>query len=1136
MIIYDKLRLINWHYFLNETVPISKLTFLTGANGTGKSTIIDAMQIVLTGDSSGHNFNKAASEKTGRTLKGYLYGETGEDAEGNIKALRKGNFTSYIVLQFKNDDDSHFTLGIYFDCSTLKIENSQFFYINDEFPSHNFVINDSGNKGYVSMSGKELIEYCKRNYDADNFIFFNTQANYREFLKFRFGSLSDKYFTLFKKAVGFTPIVNISQFITEFVCDTQHNVDISNTQANIANYKKLDTEARKMEVKINRLQEISQSYNEYVRLKNETDISSYVVDRANLEKARIELEAARNELIQNKAMNNEANEMIASLKENIAGLEAEKEKKIAQKVNLPGYSSANAIKAKKDELLNKVNTLRTGYELALVKIKDYVMSYDRLTHNVLEAFNECNLDFVKDPLKSNLDSFKGLTNHLSSLCRAMSSKIEDKKIDEQSLKDFQQAITNFSHSSSSIINKLENELYNVSTERNAVQGEINSVRSGHKPFPEQYINLKDSLLSRLQEVHDDAFVDSYCDLIDITDKTWTNVIEAVLYSNKFNFFVNDDYYEEANDILSDLCRIKGIFNVSLVDAAKLIDRNPLADDNSLAKVIATDDNGAKAYTNYLLGRIKRCRTFKEARESGNGLLPDCTGYHNFSTWYLNPNRYAKKFIGTDVYSDDAYSLSEKLNKLDREFSMLNRINNSLAITKTSSIQVMNMNECDSYIQNIKACVNVDVLLDKIDEYDMQLSEGESEDVTNVDQEIAEIDENIQDWRRQQEETLRDTGSYANIIETLEKVTIPAKTAAYEVCNEIISKHDRTFVDNTGEPYFVECYRQQRDIEKVLTFATVKLNQSNSRMRGSSTSLTVLRNKYNSDYQLNYRADDLNTNKEYDDELNRLSGVELPKYIEDIKKAHDKAINEARDDFLYKLRNCIGDVQMQIADLNAALDNIKFGRDSYHFSVAPNRDYADYYNMIMDDLVLKSQDPDNLFEEKYSKLLGDLIDLITSVSDENNSANQKAELEQKLDKFTDYRTYLVFDLQVKSEGSEFTASLDKTFRKKSGGETQTPFYISILASFAQLYRTKNEDNNDTLRLVIFDEAFSKMDAVRIKESVNLLRNFGLQVILSTPSEKVANLANEVDCTLVVHHDSRRRRSYISRHESKEKTYI
>ena len=75
MIKLTKLRLINWHYFTNTTVDIENITFLTGANGTGKSTIIDALQTVLLGDTTGRNFNKAANEKTGRTIfTGRLFG------------------------------------------------------------------------------------------------------------------------------------------------------------------------------------------------------------------------------------------------------------------------------------------------------------------------------------------------------------------------------------------------------------------------------------------------------------------------------------------------------------------------------------------------------------------------------------------------------------------------------------------------------------------------------------------------------------------------------------------------------------------------------------------------------------------------------------------------------------------------------------------------------------------------------------------------------------------------------------------------------------------------------------------------------------------------------------------------------
>jgi len=54
----------------------------------------------------------------------------------------------------------------------------------------------------------------------------------------------------------------------------------------------------------------------------------------------------------------------------------------------------------------------------------------------------------------------------------------------------------------------------------------------------------------------------------------------------------------------------------------------------------------------------------------------------------------------------------------------------------------------------------------------------------------------------------------------------------------------------------------------------------------------------------------------------------------------------------------------------------------------------------------------------------------------------------------------------------------------------------------------------MRLIIFDEAFSKMDSDRIQESVKLLRRFNLQSILSAPPEKIGDIAPLVDRTLCV----------------------
>jgi len=153
-----------------------------------------------------------------------------------------------------------------------------------------------------------------------------------------------------------------------------------------------------------------------------------------------------------------------------------------------------------------------------------------------------------------------------------------------------------------------------------------------------------------------------------------------------------------------------------------------------------------------------------------------------------------------------------------------------------------------------------------------------------------------------------------------------------------------------------------------------------------------------------------------------------------------------------------------------------------------------------------------FNEKYKDEIKELFDIITDSGNAQN-ADARAEYEKRVQEFTNYRTYLTFDLKVTdSEGNE--QRLSKTLGKKSGGETQTPFYIAVLASFAQLYRISKGADSCNIRLIIFDEAFSKMDGERISESIRLLRQFGFQVVLSAPPEKIGDIANLVDSNLCV----------------------
>ena len=112
-----RLLLINWHYFQNTIIDFGTINFLTGKNSSGKSTIIDAMQVVLMGETRSSAFNRAASKKSERTLKSYLIGSMGEDMDNGKKSLREGKtFSTYIVAEFYDDYKAdYFCLGAVFD-------------------------------------------------------------------------------------------------------------------------------------------------------------------------------------------------------------------------------------------------------------------------------------------------------------------------------------------------------------------------------------------------------------------------------------------------------------------------------------------------------------------------------------------------------------------------------------------------------------------------------------------------------------------------------------------------------------------------------------------------------------------------------------------------------------------------------------------------------------------------------------------------------------------------------------------------------------------------------------------------------------------------------------------------------------
>lgn len=1127
MIKINKLRLINWHYFVNTTADIDNITFLTGANGTGKSTVIDALQVVLLGDTTGRNFNKAANEKTGRTLRGYLRGEIGEDKEGNVTALRTGRFTSYIALSFYDTTlDKDFTLGIVFDSFSDGHDERTFFWLNSGFPDNNFTnsyLIDKQNLRPLTL--KEFQEYLSSSYKKDDYKFFDTNEQYKQFLKQIFGNLPDKYFVLFKKSVSFVPISDISQFITEFVCDVDYKVDIGPMQKNVEQYRLLENEAGRLKAKIKSLNDIHTAYENFSSLKKNMAALTYVTTR-------VTFDYAQKQLVNFKELVSKHQQSLSSIAIElnqidlqIQELNKEREAYLSKKVASKDFSLSNSLSQQKQSYIQQITSLKMAKQEIERKLIEYSNEFISTTNSISKAFRSADLQSLNFTDRQ-LDSFAFFLEFTDEIYREVSGvkeSCENHTLDYKSLEQLQMDMESFKSKGTSLYTECEQELYRISQDKNDLSLQLKQVNQGEKPFPSIYKQILHELKSTLKDRHPDSYVKIFCDLIDIKDPLWVSSLEACLGNNRFNVFVNPKYFSEAYRILKDLVSTYNYTGLNIIDSERVIsfiDDHPASYD-SIAKLITTEDDAARAYADYLLGRIKKCDTFEEARASEYGLLADCTGYRNFSTWYLK--KPLNFFIGTRVDLGNVKGIHDDFQVLDKKFSMLNLIKNSLY--SIVSLPSMSKNEARTYRDDLLKIDTIPDLEANVERLNNQMKEGQLKTVADLDDKIQAIDIDIKDLNAHKEELITQKGEHQSEIRRIQNEVLPTKENELKTAEASLKSE---FSEKEMEEYskVYEELLEQLPLDKIVGEAQSRYIRFQNRQKAQKDNLLKLRTQYVTQYNLSYDVTDEKSNEAFDNELNNLQNIMLPAYEEKISEAHTKAINEFKDDFIFKLRSLIETVQTQINDLNQALLDVKFGRDKYRFTVEPNKDFIEYYNMIMDPLLLSVGDAENLFLEKYHDLMNQLFDLISSTQT-IGSVEDKERILKNIDKYTDYRTYLVFDLMVKrgedssNDNNEF--SLARIFKRQSGGEVQTPFYISILASFAQLYRA-NQDA-DTLRLVIFDEAFSKMDPTRIRESISLLRLFGLQGIISTPPEKLGDIAKLVDETLVTIHNEKAKLSYL-----------
>jgi uncharacterized protein YPO0396 len=222
---------------------------LVGDNGSGKTTVLDAVQVALVADAGETLFNKAANEKSKRTLLGYVRWKIGAEDESRPGLVRygRGACTSYVLLEFRDDRDESagFTCGIGFEANESDSEVAKVYFLVPSATVRDLqpVVHDGNGAG--SRIVRPLRDF-KRWLRETGGKYWPDAGSYREELRHRLGVLPEQFHRLVVKALAFKPIGQVRQFVFDYLLD-ERRLDTGALQSNLEHYKRLEGEAREAE-------------------------------------------------------------------------------------------------------------------------------------------------------------------------------------------------------------------------------------------------------------------------------------------------------------------------------------------------------------------------------------------------------------------------------------------------------------------------------------------------------------------------------------------------------------------------------------------------------------------------------------------------------------------------------------------------------------------------------------------------------------------------------------------------------------------------------------------------------------------------------------------------------------------------
>jgi hypothetical protein len=1081
---------INWYGF-RQIFDVKDDVLISGGFGTGKSALLDLIQYVLLGEH--WRANRAASGRArGRDLVGYCLGDTNQTTkEGGRHFIRRSGVT-LIALEFtrpaeRNQEPQRETWGIRIEYASA-----------DARPKHTyFFIPERLDYAHIAPSGRILGEdefktWVRREGFA-NFLLTESQGTYlKEMATPRHLNFDDVAFhKTFPKAIAFELEDNVEHFIREFILE-ESPLEVAEVRSSLRAYDDIRKRLEKQESEAAFLRRICEQHALYEINRREAAVlqhTRHTLTQLQHEERRQKLADELARLTQEHAVDLKQLEAARLEAAQIASVLAAVRFQVGQD---PDAVKISELKGQMAPLQNKVGAL---------------LEARRAIREQLDGRHSRWTQWLKHGASLRLEGLRELLEVDDALLGRLRSGTDAERLEAMS-----RLATRFEQMWRDIENlarPLKDQIRDVEKRLQQLAADLENLAKGQAPgaFP-----LFQALRLKLG-----ARVEQLGRLIEVKpeEERWWPALELVLARNRWALVVTDpDDYRVALDLLRKTPpgrEPEALINPS--EARQL--RRGEALEHSLFTKVEIANPVARQFVQHLLGDVLCVATVEEleATEAPRAITPDGIfkqaplrrRLRSATTVELTLGREGLARMRANKEREQAEARQELAAVKQQLADIQTWLNTGRegglgeAALPDLSSELPQLPELEKRLGSLRETLKLLMTPEReARQQQLEALEKTEKDTNAKIAIIAERNRNFELTTKPQREGLaRAEDEVASAkLEVAASQTGLARDFAGLLEADLLQRRDEF---RTRFPKWPECYDA---LAKAAGAAGATASEARQKRNHERLLLAASRDPHGQllhpEYQNEWSAED-ESNENWSSRLRHLESIELTKSRQ--LAADRKADWERRlqDNVLNELNHRISVAQKTIRLLDGYLSQ-PIGK--FRYRISQRKDTAGYgaiWTLLSPGLEPTDPLMASIQNAEIQKAKEELMRAVDATEPRDGQKDDR------ILRLLDYRNYHHYDLEmVPADKPEAPAiSLGRSGRNLSGGESQAPFFISMLAAFRRAYDRGDRSSvrSQRLGLVVMDEAFSKLSGDGIEDCLALARNFQLQLVMAFPPERL-----------------------------------